>query len=752
MSDLSNDARGCPTTGGPVADLGAAADPAAFVVSGDEEGVSRLDLLVRGAKCAGCIAKIEGGIGALAGVQKVQFNLSTGKLSIHWNTGTIQAQSLAKKVADLGYQVSPYDPVEAEDERDKEGRFLLLCLAVAGFATMNIMLFSVSVWADPDQQMDPVTRTFLHWFSAVIALPAAAFAGQPFFRSAFRSLSKGGANMDVPISLAVLLSLGVSVYETANHGVHTYFDAALMLLFFLLIGRWLDHRLRGETRVAARKLLSLQASSANLIEAGGTVRAIRSNQIKVGQNLILWPGDRAPVDGVVIEGQSDIDMALVSGESAPALIKQGQIIRAGMINLTAKLVMRASATASDSLLSELTRLVEAGETAKGHFVQLADRAAKLYVPLVHSLAILSFLGWMLSGAGVHQSILIAAAVLIITCPCALGLAAPAVQIVAVGRLFKKGVLVKTGDALERLAEVDMVLFDKTGTLTLGKPKLLNRADIGDADMARAAKLARMSRHPLSQAIVAIAGPGPVADEVNEIPGYGVEGIVDGKQIRLGKLEWVLGDEATGLDDTDTDTPITGPQLFVGGFDEAPVGFYFADALREDAPDVVAKLQKMGIEVAMVSGDRAGPALAAAKQAGITDVFSQLSPQQKIDHVRKMGENGHKVLMVGDGLNDAPALAAAHVSISPASAADASQAAADVVIAGTKLGPIVLAIQTGQAAKSRILQNFGFAAGYNMIAVPLAIFGLVTPMIAAIAMSTSSIVVTLNALRSFRRGK
>jgi len=310
-------------------------------------------------------------------------------------------------------------------------------------------------------------------------------------------------------------------------------------------------------------------------------------------------------------------------------------------------------------------------------------------------------------------------------------------------LFKKGVLVKTGDALERLAATDLVLFDKTGTLTLGQPELTNRAELSDKVIERAAMLARMSRHPLSQAIAQIDGPGVVADDARAIPGFGVEGIIDGQSVRLGKQEWVLGEDSVEAAEGE------GTSLYVGAFGEVPVAFQFVDALREDAKEVVAKLQEMGLGVIMLSGDREGPARAAASQAGITDVYSRLTPQQKIDHVKRLGQEGHKVLMIGDGLNDAPALAAAHVSMSPASAADASQAAADIVIDGKKLMPVVFAIKTGRAAKSRILQNFGFAAGYNMIAVPLALFGLVTPMIAALAMSGSSISVTLNALRKFK---
>jgi P-type Cu2+ transporter len=737
--DANEEQRGCPTMGGPVAMAGAAADPSAFVRNLDD-GLEHLDLLVRGARCAGCISKIEKGVNAISGVKLSQLNLSTGKLSVNWVAGAADPGVIARTVADMGYQVSPYDPGEAEVERDKTGRFLLLCMAVAGFAAMNIMLFSVSVWAGFNGEMQESTRTLFHWLSALIALPAAAFSGQPFFRSAFASLKKGKANMDVPISLAVLLALGVSLYETVVGGSDTYFDAAIMLLFFLLIGRWLDHRLRGQTRLAARELLSLQAATANRKDAQGSIHAVQARDIMPGDHIVLWPGDRCPVDGQIIEGHADVDMALVSGESAPGVAKSGDPIRAGMVNLTGTLTVEATKRTEDSLLAELTRLVEAGETARGRFVKLADRAAQAYVPIVHTLAVLSFVGWLVVGAGVHHAVLIAAAVLIITCPCALGLAAPAVQIVAVGRLFKRGILVKAGDALERLAEVDTVLLDKTGTLTLGKPVLRNIDDIDAETMELAARLARSSRHPLSRAIADLAGPGLVASDAVETPGLGVEGTVDGVPVRLGRADWADAHKKDGN--------ASGLWLVAKG--REPVHFVFEDALREDAAQMVAGLKARGLQVEMLTGDLEMPARTAAKAVGIEAISFGLTPQEKIARVEMLVKQGNKVLMVGDGLNDAPALAAANVSLSLASASDASQAAADMVLQGAHLAPLLTALDVSKGARGRILQNFGFAAAYNTVAVPLAIFGFVTPMIAAIAMSSSSIIVTLNALRPFLR--
>ncbi len=544
--------------------------------------------------------------------------------------------------------------------------------------------------------------------------------------------------MDVPISLAVILALSLSIFEFFKGGEHTYFDAAVMLLFFLLIGRYLDHRLRLRARAAARDLLALQAATSSRINDDGTLVSVAARDIEPGDRLLLAPGDRAPVDCVVEEGASSLDMSLVSGESAPVHTETGALLYSGVLNLTSKLVVRATKPADASLVADLTRLIEAGEQTKSRYVRLADKAASLYVPVVHSLALATFLGWMIIGeAGLRVSIMNAVAVLIITCPCALGLAAPAVQVVATGRLFRSGVLVKSGDALERLAEVDAIIFDKTGTLTYGKPRLANREDISDQTLMAAAALARISRHPLARAIVSEAGPGKAAPDAVETAGAGIEGTVNGERARLGRAEWVGATEIAGDDAQET--------WFRLG-DAAPVRFRFEDRLRQDAGTSIADLEKLGLEVEMLSGDRRPAAASIAERLGLKAWRAELKPQDKIARLDELKSKGVKVAMVGDGLNDAPSLAGAHASLSPGSAADASQAAADFVYQGDGLAPITEAVIVARAARRRVLENFAFAALYNACAVPLAALGHVTPLIAAIAMSGSSIIVTLNALR------
>ncbi len=737
---------GCPSGMAPAEQGEARADPAAFVRR-DAKGRDTLELLVRGAKCAGCIAKIEGGLLALPGLADARLNLSTARLTIAWKPGALHARTITDTLTRLGYGASAFDPESAKRETDEEGRKLLRYLAVAGFAAMNIMMFSVPVWSGYGE-MGEGTRALLHWVSALIAIPASLYAAQPFFRSAWQALRVRHANMDVPISLAVFLTLGISVSETLQHGEHAYFDGITMLLFFLLIGRYLDHRLRQQARTAARDLLALQAVSAARIGADGTVKAVAARDIAIGDRLLLAAGDRAPADGVVEVGRSELDCSMLTGETLPQSATPGTLVHAGAVNLTQALVVRVSACVKDSAVAELARLIELGEQSRARFVRLADKAAALYVPVVHSLAALTFLGWMFGPAllrvfgfevadvGIRTALLNAVAVLIITCPCALGLAVPAVQVVATGRLFKRGVLVKSGDALERLAQVDVAVFDKTGTLTLGKPRLNSLVEANT--LQAAAALARVSRHPLSRALVEAAGPGAALACARELPGEGIEAEIDGEVTRLGRRTFAAPHARDAEDGA--------AELWFARADAAPVRFAFTDALRIDAAETIAALKARGIAVELISGDRPSAVEQAARAAGIKSWAGGVTPADKTARLETLRALGKKTLMVGDGLNDAAALAAAYASAAPGTALEASQAACDIIIQGAGLMALVEAIDVARAARSRAIENLRFSALYNLVAAPAAALGLLTPLIAALAMSASSLVVTLNALR------
>ncbi|OAB60457.1 ATPase P [Leptolyngbya valderiana BDU 20041] len=696
-----------------------------------------LDLAVQGARCAACIQKIEGALQKMEGVKQARLNLSTGRLALKFEGADARAGDFVDTLERLGYPARPYAAETVADAQSREEKRLLRALGVSGFAMMNVMLLSISVWAG-EGEMDLATKTLMHWISGLIALPAVAYAGAPFFESGWKSLRARQVNMDVPISLAVLLACVLSIYETAMGHGEAYFDAAVMLLFFLLIGRWLDVRLRARAGQAARDLAALQARIAHKITSDGAVKAVPAADIRPGDRLLIQPGERFAVDGVILEGEGPADAALVTGETAPVAMAPGVEAWSGMVNLSRPLTLEATAASADSLLAEIARLVEAGEQSRSKYVRYADLAARAYVPAVFAMSLATWAGWLVIGGSMHDAIMNAIAVLIITCPCAMALVAPAVQVVACGRLFKSGVLVKSGDALERLADADYALFDKTGTLTEGRPVLVNAADIAAEDLELAARLARVSRHPLSRAVAAQAGVGPAAPDVREEAGGGLAAEIDGRAVRFGSAGFTGAGPA---DDAAMDAWLS--------VDGRTVRFVFADRLRAGAADTIAALEAAGLPAEMLSGDREAPVAETAAALGLERHSAGLKPQDKIARIEALKAEGRKPLMVGDGLNDAPALSAAHVSISMGSAADISRSAADLVIQGDHLDAIARARHVARASKARMMENFALANIYNAIAVPLAVFGLVDPLVAAIAMSSSSIVVMLNALRLAR---
>lgn len=701
-------------------------------------GDAHLDLVVEGMRCAGCMQKIERALGEVPGVKNARCNLSTKRVAVTWEEGETSSQTILSKLADTGFDAVPFDAklVGAIDET--ESNRLLRAMGVAGFAAANIMLLSVSVWSGLVSDMEPETRLLFHWLSAIIALPAVAYAGRPFFDSALKALKSGSANMDVPISLAVLLATAMSLVQTLQNAEHVYFDASVSLLFFLLIGRYLDVQTRAKACSVAQNLLALRAVAATLVEPDGSTRAVPVDTLEPGMIVAVAAGQRLPADGRIVEGVSDIDTSLVTGESLPVTASTGAQVYAGTLNMSAPLKVEVTAKDEASLLAEIVRLMEAAEQGRAGYVRLADRIARVYAPAVHILAAATVLFWLALGAGWQTALMNAIAVLIITCPCALGLAVPVVQVVASGRLLKLGVLVKSPDALERLADIDTIIFDKTGTLTLGEPELANAGEIAPDSLALAGALARQSRHPLARA-VARAAEGlavPHVSDVSEMPGFGLEATLDGHQVRLGSRRW------TGVDDAPA---ATGPELWLARADAPAVRFAFADTLRPDAKETAQTLAA-SYDLRLLSGDTEATTAAIAGELGLAQWAAEQTPADKIARIEQAASDGATVLMVGDGLNDAPALKAAHVSMSPASAADISQTAADFVFQGEHLAPVEQTVDTARKARALVFQNFGLALAYNLVAVPLAVSGYVTPLIAAIAMSASSLTVTLNALR------
>ncbi|MDH3669250.1 MAG: heavy metal translocating P-type ATPase [Paracoccaceae bacterium] len=695
--------------------------------------LSEVELLLPDIRCAGCIGPVERTLAAIPGVLEARVNLTAKRARVRLEPGQVEAEQLVAALGEAGFSARPFDRnVDGGQAADHTARDLLLRIGVAGFAAMNVMLLSISVWSGAEA----ATRDLLHWISGLIALPAMAYAGLPFYRSAASALAGARVNMDVPITLAIALSALSSLIETARGGEHAYFDAGIMLIFFLLVGRYLEHRTRAGARTAAAELSALAGRQAMRRDADGGRRLVAVDELAPGEIIEIAAGERIPADGIVIDGTSDLDRSLVTGESRAEPVLAGETVNAGMVNLTGPLAIRITATGDRTLLAEIARMVDAAERGRTRYDKLADRAARIYAPGVHIVALLAFVGWLGAGAEWHGALMIAAAVLIITCPCALALAIPTVHTVATGRLFRTGIFLKDGAELERLAEVDLVAFDKTGTLTDGKPELIEGPAEKSPAWPVAAALTAGSLHPLSKAIAARAetlGVAPAeVSEIREIPGFGIEGDLQGTPVRLGRPEWAGA--TPGAD---------GVVLRTG---DAVHGFKFRDRPRPDMSEAAQTLRGLGLEMAILSGDKRAHVDAIGDTAGIARRHGDLAPGEKLRLLQDWAAEGRRVLMVGDGLNDAPALSAAHASMSPGSASDVARSAAGLVFTGANLAPVAEAIRVARAARRRAFESFGIAAVYNSIAIPLAVMGFVTPLIAALAMSGSSLLVVLNALR------
>ncbi|MCG7391555.1 cadmium-translocating P-type ATPase [Microvirga sp. ACRRW] len=712
-------------------------------VKRQDDGTAHLDLAIEGIDCAACIDEIEGGLCRLPGIVDARLNYTTHRLSVQWQDGAIVPSAIVDELRGLGYRAHPYQSRLVEEEETRRSQWLLRCLAVAGFASMNIMLLAVSVWSGNVTDITPETRDFFHWLAAFIALPAVAYAGQPFFRSAISALKAKRTNMDVPISIGIMLALIMSVVETINHAENTYFDSVVMLLFFLLCGRYLDQAMRRRTRAVAGNLAALKAEVAHRIDDSGETILVPTAALNPGDRVLVRPGERIAVDGVVIAGHSELDESLVTGETVRRSALAGDAVYAGSMNYEGTLTLQVTAAGKGTLLDEVERLLENAAAAKSRYVQLADKVARAYAPVVHLTAALTAILWVVMGSSVHDAIITAVAVLIITCPCALALAVPVVQVVASGALFRSNVFLNSGDALERLASVDTIVFDKTGTLTLPEMRVANAEAVRPDLLEAAARLALSSHHPLASAVAQEAKEHRPYEEATEEVGQGVKAVVHGVEMRLGSPSFCgAADLATDAVGNDASVSVI---AFARGHERAVL--LVRQALRPDAATTVKALRDLGIDCRILSGDRSEAVSPIAASLGIREWRGGAKPAEKIAAIEALKAEGRKVLMVGDGLNDAPALATADVSISPITAADITQAQADAVFLGDKLSPVLDALAIARRARALMRQNLMIALVYNLIAVPLAFLGYVTPLVAALAMSGSSSLVTLNALRA-----
>jgi P-type Cu2+ transporter len=723
-------------------------------VKTDADGRSRLDLAIDGITCAACLDDIETAMKRLPGVMLARLNLTSHRLAVTFDAEKIAAGRLTGALEAIGYRAYPYEQRRVEADDAARFSLLLKCLGVAVFAAMNIMLLSISVWSGEASSMPVETRDFFHFLSALIALPAAAYAGQPFYVSAWTSLRQGRLNMDVPITIGIVLALGLSVYETQHHALHAYFDSAIMLLAFLLAGRVMDQAMRRKTRAAAGNLAALKGENAlRFTEASANdqnedaLTLVPVAALAEGDRVLVRAGERVPADGVVERGASAVDESAITGETLGKPVAIGDTVYAGSINGEGALTVRVTAAGHAALIDEAARLIDAAGAARSRYMRLSDRVSRLYAPVVHLAALATGLVWLALGAGAHDALVIAISVLIITCPCALALAVPTVQAMASGAFFRSGLFLNDAAGLEKLGEVDHVIFDKTGTLTLPEPRVVNAAEVPPDLLELAGRLAHSSTHPLALALARSARAAAPLDGARETPGQGVaapfgQGAKSG-EARLGSAAF-CGVEVAGFD-------ADASAIFIRA-GERSARLLIRQTLRADAAKVLAHLRQKGFKLAILSGDRPEAVAPIARELGVDCWRGGLKPAEKIAFIEELTMQGAKVLMVGDGLNDAPALAAAHASLSPIDAVHLTQTQADAVFLGERLAPVAASISIAGRARRLMRQNLALAICYNAVAVPVAMTGHASPLFAALAMSGSSILVTLNALRLQGPGK
>jgi Cu2+-exporting ATPase len=707
------------------------------VIFDTKSGIYKSSLIVEGIQCGSCVWLIENTLKSEKKIIFSRVNISTQRLSLHWKGKKDDIYQLVNIVSKLGYTLLPDSEDEVEDRSQQQEAFLLKSIAVSGFATIQLMMIVMGIWyANIYGSMGPYTKELLHLFAMLIAIPSVLYSGLPFYRSAYKAIRHFRSNMDIPISIGVIATVAISISEYIRGGEYTYFDSAVMLIFALLIGRYLDLKARNNAMEKARELILRQSRSVTLFE-NGQLKLVSINKTKIGDIIYVGVGEKIPVDGRVIEGNSEVDNSIISGETLPLAVNSGDEVYSGTINVMAPIKIEVKKLGDSTLLGEIIKLIENAEQGRAKFVRIADRISALYTPAVLTFSVFTFIIWVLLGETVNNSILNAVAVLIITCPCALGLAVPVVQILASSRLLNQGIYLKSADALERFGKIEIIIFDKTGTLTKGKPHLINLNDISFENKKLIASLAAYSKHPLCS-VINSEYIGELIDlSVIEEKGMGLEAQLNGEIIRLGNREWCSIDLAEEAD-------IYTEMWFKRG-DQLPVRLKFSDILRDEAKDVINALKSFGYELWILSGDRDVVVRSVAIELGVANYLAECRPQEKYKFIEELENQNKHVLMIGDGLNDSPAMRKAYASASPSNALDITQNFADIVFR-KDLASVIESLKVAKKSDILVKQNFIISILYNILSIPIAAIGIITPLTAALAMSLSSICVIMNSLR------
>lgn len=707
-----------------------------------------ITLMVNGITCAACVWLVEQNLNRLDGVEQCQVNLSSHRARVVWNPGSTSLSRIIRAIAQVGYKAEPYNPVQQEDIIKRENRQALLRMGLAGLGAMQVMMYAAGLYWGAWEGIDPDHVVFLRWVSGVVCTPVFFYSCVPFYQNAWRALKHRHLNMDVPVSLALVIAYVASWWSVFFQGPEVYFDSVSMFAFFLLLGRYLEMRVRHRSQRTSIRLSHSSIQTARKLDAGGNPQLVPAEKLRKGDRVLVRAGEQIPGDGRIVEGSSSVNESMLTGEHLPTPKMPGDEVTGGTLNIEQPLVLEIQRDPQESTLSTLRRLLDRAESEKPSTTLVADRISSQFVAALLIISVAVFAFWWFHQP--ERAFWIVLAVLVVTCPCALSLATPTAITAATAALANNGFLSTRAHTIEGLRYITDVVFDKTGTLTEGRFSLVETRLLGGDSTARveelAAALEQASEHPIARAFHPLTASGDVAS-IRVIPNEGVHGIWNGAEIRIGKPGF-----AGALLASHPAAPDAGQWVLLATAEKALAWFRVEDRLREDAATLVQQLQQTGKRCHILSGDGSGHAREIGRQLGIADVRDNASPQTKLDYLKQLQAGGAQVLMLGDGLNDAPVLAGANVSIAMSDGTDLAKVAADGVLLGQSLSPLLQVLTIVSQTYRIIQQNLAWAIGYNLIALPVASAGLIPPWLSALGMSASSLIVVMNALRINRHGQ
>jgi Cu2+-exporting ATPase len=718
-----------------------------FVQVSDEH-LREASLILEGIVCAACVWLNERHVGALPGVVDFRVNYSTHRARVKWDNSRIKLSEILRAISAIGYHAHPFDPGRQEVLQKQERTRALRRLVVAGLGMMQVMMISVGLYVGEARgDMDADIRDLLRWAALALTTPVVLYSARPFFQSAWRDLRRFRVGMDTPVSLAIGAAYFASLWATVTASGEVYFDSVTMFVFFLQGGRYLEMVARHEAGRAAEDLVRLTPATATRLRDDGSQESVAVSELEIGDRVLVRPGDSVPADGVVVSGVSSVDESMLTGESLPGAKRSGDSVVGGTVNIESPLTIKLDRLGEDTVLSSILRLLDRAQSEKPRLARLADQVAGWFVGALLLFAALVATWWWLHDPA--DALWVTLSVLVVTCPCALSLATPAALTAATGTLTRMGLLTTRGYALETLARATHMVFDKTGTLTHGRMQLERIETFRGIDARRAqaiaAALEQASEHPIGRLLASGQDAGPMARDIVVTPGEGVEGEVDGLRYRIGTVGFAA---ARGEDQGEAiGVPPAGINRVVLTDARGPIAcFDISDSLRAEAQEAVAGLRALGLTVELLSGDTPQTVARVAAELGIEQAHGAMLPEDKLAHLRLLQEQGAIVAMVGDGVNDAPVLAGAQVSLAMGEGTQIAHASADMILLSENLMHLVNGVQMARRTLRIIRQNLAWAIAYNLIALPLAATGLILPWMAAIGMSASSLLVVLNALR------